>query len=375
MIGSCALAVLVCIALAWLAGSGSAPPPAAAAASPPEPPPVASASPVAAAGAKVPLRERADLPEAARRYLDANVYPPTSGRLQAGQLDLLEPNRRWERPRTIPDTLGQEPETTFLLTADHYYYTSDEEAHVELKVERGGRPVAARVLSATAQAEGRGGLLPASERLDFAPEDGELVADLALSRTFADHHGPILLSVRFEWETGKSQDDAIRIFTTPAGRVPAKLTGDFRDSLRGGSLLVEAGIEVFAPGFYRFDANAFDAQGRPVAFASFKGELEKTDRWVPFEFFGKVLRDAGAEGPLTIRHVRGYRFLDGGFPDRERLRDQALVWTTGSYSAAAFSEEPYTSEHQEHMVELMLEDVAAGRSLDLPPLAGGEPGS
>jgi hypothetical protein len=132
---------------------------------------------------------------------------------------------------------------------------------------------------------------------------------------------------------------------------------------------------VLAPGFYRFDANAFDAQGRPVAFASFKGELAKADRWVPFEFFGKALRDAGAEGPFTIRHVRGYRFLDGEFPDRERLRDQALVWTTAPYSAAAFSEEPYTSEHQEHMVELMLEDVAAGRSLDLPPLAGGEPGS
>ena len=60
------------------------------------------------------------------RYLAATVYPPTSGRLTDDAEDLLEPNRRYERPRIIPDSLGADPQVQWLLTADHYFYAGAE---------------------------------------------------------------------------------------------------------------------------------------------------------------------------------------------------------------------------------------------------------
>jgi len=51
------------------------------------------------------------------------------------------------------------------------------------------------------------------------------------------------------------------------------------------------------------------------------------------------------------------------------LVDDPLIHRTAAYDLALFSDEEYTSEHKKRMLELMREDVAAGRTLDVPPLA------
>lgn len=306
-----------------------------------------------------------ELPPQIQRFLANNIYPPTSGPLTAEATDLLHPNQRYEKPRPV----DEDGKVTSLFTADRYYYTGDEVAVVWLEVRDGDRPAAVDIHAATARAEDRDG--PSGDPIDLKlrSDGGRWGSVLDLAQVFPDHHGTILLEVAFELEGGEIQREAIRIFSTPVDLIPAQFSGKFRDSVQDGSLLVEVGVDVRAPGFFRFDANLYDRNGAPVAFAVFKGDLAPGENWLPFEFFGKVLRDQGAMGPYSIEQVRGYRFLEGQTPDSERLADEPVAHHTSPYDALAFSDAVYTSEHKERMVALMLEDIDAGRTLDVPDVA------
>ena len=306
-----------------------------------------------------------ELPTQVQRYLEANVYPPTSGRLTEEATDLLQPNQRYEQHRP----LDEDGEVTLVFTADRYYYTGDEVALVWLEVLDGGQPADVEIYEATARAEERG--RPSGELVDLGLQsDGARWSGvLDLAQIFPDHHGTILLEVAFQAEGGEIHSEAIRIFSTPVDRIPAQLSGDFRDSVHDGSLLVEVGVDVREPGFFRFDANLYDRNGEPVAFAVFKGDLAPGENWLPLEFFGKILHDQGAMGPYSVEQIRGYRFLEGDTPDRERLADYPVTHKTSPYDAAIFSDAVYTSEHKERMVNLMLDDIDAGLTLDVPAVA------
>ncbi len=308
-----------------------------------------------------------DLPPQIQRYLAANVYPPTSRPLTKEATDLLYPNQRYEKPRP----LDEDGDFTFIFTADRYYYTGDETALVWLEVLEGSEPADVEVYQATARAEENG--QPSEETVDLGLQsDGRRWSTtLSLAEVFPDHHGTILLEVAFQVEGGEPHSEAFRIFTTPLDRVPAQITGNFRDSVQDGSLLVEVDVDVTEPGFFRFDANLYDRNGEPVAYAVFKGDLEPGQQWLPLEFFGKILRDQGAMGPYSVEQIRGYRFLEGQTPDRERLVDNTAIYQTSPYDAATFSAAEYTSEHKDRMVELMLEDIDAGRTLDAPSIVSG----
>jgi hypothetical protein len=315
-------------------------------------------------------RSLADLPDEIQRFLESTPYPPTSGRLTDGHQDLLYPNRRYERHRPIADSLGPDPDSlvTWLFTTDRWAYVGPEVAQVWLEVLRDGRPVAVEIVAARATRESDAGRTGTPEPLEFSRDGDRLVAALPLAR-FADHLGMILLDVRFEYAPGKFHSDELRIFSTPEGRVPGRLAGPIMDRVNAGSLLLEVPVDLSVHGFYRFDANLYDAHGKPVAFVSFKGELASGPQRIPLEVYGKVLRDAGVPGPYTLGELRGYRFLDGHHPDREHLAPLADRFTTQAWPLEAFTETNHVSEHALRMAGLMLEDLAAGIPVPLPPPA------
>ncbi|RIL01421.1 MAG: hypothetical protein DCC71_17675 [Proteobacteria bacterium] len=364
--------VSLCLAgLYWFdsapaASGASAQPASAAVAAPPPAAPAVATSQRRRPVADTPL---AELPAPIRRFLEATPYPPTSGRLAPHDTDLLRPNRRHERHRPIPDTLSDDPRrtVTWLFSADRWAYVGPETVHAWLEVKRGGEPLEVNLVSATATREGAGGAEGAPEPVDFHRNGDRLVADVALAR-FADHFGPIVLAVRFEYEPGRFHDDQLRIQSTPAGHVPGRVAGA-SDRVENGSLVLDVAAELSVGGFYRFDANVYGPSGDPVAFATFKGELPAGAQSVPLEVWGKVLRDAGVPGPYTIGEVRGYRFLDGQYPDRELLPEVPARFETKPWPLDAFRDEQHVSPHELQMAELMLDDLEQGRPLFEPPPA------
>ena len=333
-------------------------------------PDVASAPPRPPPPVPAPASPEEPLPEPIARFLAATPYPPTSGRLTERDEDLLRPNRRHEKPRPIGDTLGGDPSAVVrtLLTADRYYYTGDETLRATLDAWRDGAPTRLGGVRAELQPEGRAGAEGAATAVRFQPDGDGYRLEWPLAG-LEPHHGPVVLRVRYDVATPDgdlTHDEEIRFFVTPATRIPARLTGTFDERLEAGSLVVDVGVDVDVAGFYRFDANLYDAAGEPVGWAAFKGELDTGDRAFALEFYGKVLHDAAASGPFVVRDVRGYRFLDRAYPDRERLPDSDLEFATSAWPLASWTAEPHVSEHELRMVELMREDLARGIGVDIP---------
>jgi hypothetical protein len=337
-------------------------------------PDVAAPPPLGPAAQRVAELPLDALPEPIRRFLEATPYPPTSGRLTDAHEDLLHPNSRYERHRPIPDTLGDGPDgvVTWLFTAERWAYVGRETVHASLEVERGGKPVAVEVVEASARREGGAGVFGEPEPLHFASEGGRLVAELPLAR-MDDHFGPILLRVRFEYEPGRFHDDQLRILSTPASRVPGELL-EISDRVSRGNLVLDLAVEVAESGFYRFDANVYAATGLPVAFVAWKGELPAGSHLVPLEVWGKVLHDAGVPGPYTVGEIRGYRFLDGGYPDRATFPPASGAHTTAAWPLALFNDSPHVDAHEIEVAGMMLEDLEQGRALVVPPVATGAVG-
>ena len=334
-------------------------------------------APDVAAAAPVAIANRGDteaLPPTVRRYLEQTVYPPSVGRLTEAQADLVEPNRRFEEYRPIPETFSQNADeiVTVRLTCDHYYYEGDDPIELSLEVLRGNTAVALLSLDAGVTREGRSGLEGGRTAVRFTPEADQWVATLDPAR-FADHHGPIVVDARIQYSPDGWHDETLRLFLTPAGRIPARFTGAVEDEVVNGHLLVRVGIEVDQPGQYRIDANLYDRNDRPIAFSAYKGRLSPSDRTVPIEFFGRLLRDIGARGPFRVGEIRGYRFMDGEYPDRERMAGLPGHFPIRDHPLEAFSADEFMDAHKARMVELLMEDVARGIAIEAPPVA--RPGS
>ena len=308
---------------------------------------------------------REELPPPVRAYLERSVYPPDSGRLDLSG-DALESNPRYERFKRVPGSHGSEPDIEFLWTADAFRYASDEQVTARFEARQGEAPALVRQLEGWAQAEGRSASAGERVALTFRSDGTARVASLDLSEHFAEHHGFVVLGARYTVADVIQQTEEIRIFVTPALGIPAAFTGNFRDEVRDGSLWVETGIEVYEPGFYRIDAHLHGPAGEPIGWTSFKGDLGRSDGVVPLRFFGRVIRDVGIAGPYEVRALRGYRFRDGEFPDRVNLRDYEGVHRTRDHRLSAFSDDEWDDAHRRQMVELLLEDHAAGISIDVP---------
>ena len=165
-------------------------------------------------------------------------------------------------------------------------------------------------------------------------------------------------------------------FSTP--HTVAKFGTNINNSLDNGSLSVRVPITVNKAGYYQIDANLQEKEGKQrfVATSSWEGQLEKGNHTVELEFFGKVLKDRGIDGPYVVRDIRGRRNNSPVTPDmvERSMRtgeeisgthteplweyvDPAPNHETQAYRASEFSGQEWTSEEKNERIEF-LENMA-----------------
>jgi len=142
----------------------------------------------------------------------------------------------------------------------------------------------------------------------------------------------------------------------------AKLTGQWRDFLRQGHLDLEAELEVEEAGLFTLMAQIFGPNQEPIAWVRQMEELPAGRGHITLEVFGKVLHDAGIDGPYRVRQVlltRDYENssqYDPGVTEEEAHRTKA-------YRASEFSPEAY--QPAPRVVEEITADHPSQR--DKPP--------
>jgi len=155
---------------------------------------------------------------------------------------------------------------------------------------------------------------------DFAPE---------LSESF-------LVRVTAETTAGEPRTAATSfLYSNPH----ARLTGNYRDSIVDGNLVVDAEVEVFQAGRFHLEATLYDQAGqRGIGEGQTAGQLSPGRQWMRLAFFGRLITESGIDGPYLLRFVA--LSTTTAMPNAmNRLEENAHV--TGAYRAAQFSSAPF----------------------------------
>ena len=83
-------------------------------------------------------------------------------------------------------------------------------------------------------------------------------------------------------------------------RPHARLTGRYRDSIRNGSLVIEAQVEVREAGRFHLAGTLATLQGSPVGTAQAAQRLEPGKHWIALEFYGLMFHDRQVEGQFRL---------------------------------------------------------------------------
>jgi hypothetical protein len=271
---------------------------------------------------------------AARARLRATLaYPPWSRPL-GPESALLRPNRRHE---TVAATHA-DPSVTYLLTADRYYVVGDAPVPATLRVWRDGRPVKPRVTRAFLGPVAPGAAIPGEGAR--APVRFSAAGDVVLRPgSVAGERASIVgLFVEFDYGGEEVQRARLRFHVTPGTGVPARFTGGFRDAVEDGSLVVRVEVDVAAAGHYRVDANLYDANGAPVAWARARADLAPGRAEVPLVFFGKAILERGGVAPFRIGELRGARYVPDADPDLEQMPPPPAAYVTETRDTSGLSD-------------------------------------
>lgn len=290
-------------------------------------------------------------------YLRASRYPPTSRPLTAAMDDLIHPNKRYETERPAAD----DPAVRFVLSADKTRVVGDEVLNAYLQVLRDGEPIAVDILRATASVDGA-----RVATLDFRGENGLYTSSVAPETFFDERTAVISYAVKFAYAPDLVEKASFDVMYTPEATIPARFTGWFRDYIDGGSLIIEAGIDVDVAGRYLIDCNLYDAEGTPVAWARFTDALAEGEQVVPLKFFGKVIVDSGARPPFHIGELRGKRHVPRRTPDKDAMPSFAGEYITRDYALTEFSSADWDSPFKRKKIRFLQSEIARGTPLSRP---------
>ncbi len=318
-----------------------------------------SAADGSAVGDSAEQRGKPELEDPLTTYLKQSIYPPTSRRLLPTQVDLIEWNRRHERERATRN----DPTTSYRFSADKYWVTGDEGITSFLEVENEGRPVPARITDAYVEPVDAAGKRVS---LTYAKEGHRHTNTLAPAK-LDGMEGPTKLRLVVVFEAGSGPESAQLSFVfNPPATIPARFTGEFRDEVVDGSIVVYAGVEVETAGHYLVDCNLYDSDESPVAWSRFKGRITADTTEVPLRFFGKAILDAEPRAPFSLGQLRGSLYVEGQQPDTHMMLPFDGEYTLETSSLTGISDAEWDSETKRRKVKKLRELAGSGPSIGTP---------
>jgi hypothetical protein len=296
-----------------------------------------------------PFTKKSSPEETARavaEYKHANRYPPTSQLLEAHHLDLMRPNQRYEQEQ--PSRF--DTDVQLIYSGVKNTIVGDEPIATFLRVTRDGEPAAVNVLAAQARIERAGVQLP----LVYTGGAGGYVNEFRPAQLGVDRASMIETEIWFEASPGQEESRSLSFFYTPEAAIPARFTGQFRDALEDGSLVIYAGIDVVKAGHYVIDVNLYGPADEPVMFSRHKDPLPAGRSEVRLLFFGKALRDRGVAPPFHLGQLRGGRVSLDADPDTESMPLADWRYTTKTrFSLDDLSDAEWDSEHKRDMIRFL----------------------
>lgn len=121
----------------------------------------------------------------------------------------------------------------------------------------------------------------------------------------------------------------------------AQLTGNFREQLNAnGDLLIDAHVKVEQSNRYYLEASLYSSTNDAIGTTQYAAQLEVGEHWIPLEFYGLMIRDAGEPGPYLLKHIS----LAKVAMPIQRAPLQDLEFYTQAYTLDELGSEPYKDQ-------------------------------
>ncbi|MES2299293.1 MAG: choice-of-anchor X domain-containing protein [Pseudomonadota bacterium] len=349
------------------AGAARASAPTSAPASAPAPAQLASSARAAQ------LREQFELADHSYcSYREGTRYPNAS-RPIAEHPDQVYPNRPVTESHPMrKDGGGTDPSVQIHTAQTRIYLAAGEAATFTLAAfDADGRALPLFVTRALARAlTYREARAPAPVALAFADDgrngdaaagDGAFSGVLAPAQSgLAGFSGTIRTEVKY---SVGGRAGVVLFDVVYTAETPAVWGGQVREALENGSLNFYLKLDVRQAGRYLATGRIDDAKGRPFALASFNDTLAAGPNELRLTVFGKLLRDAEAALPLTLRDVDAYLLKENTDPDRALMaRLEGPQHVSRSYPLKNFSDAEWQGEERSRYLAELGKDVAAARA-------------
>lgn len=300
-------------------------------------------------------------------YRDRTRYPNNSRPL-AEQNDQMHPNRPVVEVRPMHATDGSaQPDIQMQSSQSRVYMVSGETVDFTIRAfGTDGTPQPMFVTKAVAHGLTFGtqrniAQVPVEFNGDGGTGENGYTGSLTPRQTnLAGFNGTIRVDVSYNVgdKSGTLSYDVIYSADTPAN-----WNGPIREAVEDGSLVFHLRANVLMPGRYVVTGRVDDAQGRPVALATFNDMLGQGSQDVKLTVFGKLLTDLAPAFPLTLRDVDGYLLKENTDPDRLLLpRLEGNAYTSKDYPLSAFSDAEWQSEERSRYLTELGKDVDEARA-------------
>src|SRR5262245_40824911 len=311
----------------------------------PDPAPSATPSSVVVGRAASPRRAKM-VPavglEAAAEYRRRARYPRWAQPLAPDEPDPIVRDREIS-PVEARGRDGVEP--TLVVFPAAMSFETPEPAVVFARLTTRGRPAPAREIRGTLTTEA---LTPIGEVVfhddgldgDAVPGDGTYTTVVPGDGLASGLSTSYLVQVRAVL-SGEDERKAATSFLYAAPN--AQLTGNYRESVVDGSLVVGAEIEVTEAGRFHVEATLYGSDGETkIAWAQVAERFEPGTHWLDLTYYGLLLRERGIDGPYVLRYVALSTTTE--MPNaKNRVAENA--YRTRSYPAASFTDRPFNDPH------------------------------
>jgi len=241
------------------------------------------------------LQEKTDMHRAMLNdYDEFKRYPSNNQRILETKSDPLIKNYAIDERTTI----SEDKTNSLTIWSDKKYYIRGDRVTVSAYIsdEKGVRipgNIAAQLIFDETKSV---------HTLEFQDQDQDAIYELSFIADEVNDHELLagIYKVLIVSDTSELLDSVAFVLADPE----AKFTGNYRDSLTpAGDLMVEAEVDVTSADRFYFQASLYTELGDPIGGNQMTLNLNKGKTWVPFKFYGLMMRDSNVDGPYLLKNI------------------------------------------------------------------------
>lgn len=243
--------------------------------------------------------------ETAKEYRELARYPESSQVLKKGDADPIRAKRQATRQtRRGPDA----SDPSLSVWAAKVSFEKGQPVDLFATLEERGKAfrsvdsIGAEIVDATGSILSQIVYRDDGQGVDRRAGDGIYSARLSpeglfLAGSTAEPAASYLVRVKARLANGDLREAAGGfLYSNPA----AHLTGQYRDFLREGDLVIAAEVEVAEQGRFHLAGTLYARNGEPVGTAQAAANLEPGRHWIELSFYGLMFHDRKAAGPYRL---------------------------------------------------------------------------